>query len=110
MTRVLLAIMALSCSGYALAYRPFDSTDADVAHAGEAEIELGPIQWLRERGKRFLQAPAAIVNIGFSGDRELVVEGRRQVALDREAGEPRSALVDDAISLKQVLRRGVLQE
>jgi len=114
MSRVLhlltIVVVPLTYANIALAYRPFDSTDADVAKAGEAEIELGPVQWLRGGGRRFLQAPAAIANIGFSGDRELVVEGRHQVALDREAGEPRSALVDDAVALKQVLRRGVLQE
>ncbi len=97
-------------AGLALAYRPFDSTDADVARAGEAEIELGPVQWLREGSRRFLQAPALIANIGLSKDRELVIEGRHEVALEREPGEPRSALVDNGVFIKQVLRRGVLQE
>ena len=100
----------LTQAGVALAYRPFDSTDADVAHAGEAEIELGPVQWLHEGSKRFLQAPAVIANIGFSKDRELVIEGRHEIALDREPGEPRSALVDNGAFIKQVLRRGVLQD
>src|SRR5256885_2367450 len=60
MTRVptVLLTILIGYSQASLAYRPFDSTDADVAHAGEVEIELGPAQWLRERGKRFLQAPA----------------------------------------------------
>jgi hypothetical protein len=110
MTRTLLAVMLLSFASAALAYRPFDSTDADVAHAGEMEIELGPLQWLRQGGKRFLQAPALIANVGLSHERELVIEGRHEIALDREPGEPRNALVDDAVSLKQVLRRGVLQD
>jgi hypothetical protein len=100
----------LLLSGPALAYRPFDSTDADVAKAGEVEIELGPLQWLREGGKRFLQAPALIANFGLSHEHELVLEGRHQIAVDREEGEPRSALVDDAISIKHVLRPGVLQD
>src|SRR5512138_1384868 len=94
----------------AFAYRPFDSTDADVAHAGEAEVELGPVHWLKEGPNRFVHAPALIANFGFSGDRELVFEGRHEIALDREPGEPRSALVDNAVSIKRVLRRGVLQE
>jgi len=51
-----------------------------------------------------------IANIGFSKDRELVIEGRHEVALDREPGEPRSALVDNGVFIKQVLRRGVLQD
>src|SRR5438067_12978727 len=105
-----LAVVLFVHASCALAYRPFDSTDADVAHDGEAEIELGPVQWLREGSKRFLQAPAMIANIGFSKDRELVIEGRHEVALDREPGEPRSALVDNGVFIKQVLRRGVLQD
>ena len=107
---LLVMVSMFLAQGTAFAYRPFDSTDADVAHAGEAEIELGPVQWLRQGSKRFLQAPAVIANIGFSKDRELVVEGRREVALDRDPEEPRSALVDDAVSIKHVLRRGALQE
>jgi hypothetical protein len=110
MTRALPAIVMLAYASTALAYRPFDSTDADVAHAGEIEIELGPLQWLREGGKRFLQAPALIANVGLSHDHELVVEGRHEIALDREPGEPRSALVDNGAFIKQVLRRGVLQD
>ncbi len=102
--------VALLAQRDALAYRPFDSTDADVAHAGEVEIELGPLQWLRQGGKRFLQAPALVANVGLSHDHELVVEGRHEIALDRQPGEPRSALVDNGAFIKQVLRRGVLQD
>jgi len=108
--RLWLALALFAHAAGVLAYRPFDATDADVAKAGEAEIEFGALQWLREGGKRFLQVPAVIANFGFSHEHELVIEGRHQVALDREEGEPRSALVDDAISIKQVLRPGVLQD
>src|SRR5438874_1710611 len=110
LVHVAFAVVLATHASLALAYRPFDSTDADVAREGEAEIELGPVQWLREGSKRFLHAPAVIANIGFSKDRELVVEGRHEIALDREPGEPRSALVDNGVFIKQVLRRGVLQE
>ena len=106
----LTAAALLAYAGFAFAYRPFDSTDADVAKAGELEIELGPLQWLRENGKRFLQVPALIANFGLERERELVIEGRHEVALDPEPGEHRSALVDNAVSIKQVLRRGVLQD
>lgn len=105
-----MVVLQLAYAQAALAYRPFDSTDADVAHAGEFELELGPVGGLREGSKRFLVAPAVIANIGFSGDRELVIEGRREVALDRELGEPHSTLVDNGAFIKQVLRRGVLQD
>lgn len=105
-----LALALVFHANAALAYRPFDSTDADVAKTGEAEIEFGPLQWLREGGKRLLHAPALIANFGLAHERELVIEGRHEVALDREPGEPRSALVDDGVFIKQVLRRGVLQD
>jgi len=104
------AVAFLTFAQSALAYRPFDSTDADVARAGEAEIELGPVQWRHEGAQRFLQAPAVVANLGFSKDRELVIEGRHQIARDPEQDESRSSLVDNAVSIKQVLRRGVLQD
>ena len=110
MTAALAGAVLFAYAGFAFAYRPFDSTDADVAKAGELEIELGPVQWLRQNGKRFLQVPAVIANFGLERSRELVIEGRHEVALDPEPDEHRSALVDNAISIKQVLRRGVLQE
>ena len=94
----------------ALAYRPFDSTDADVAGEGEFELELGPVGRLREGSKRLRVAPAVIGNFGLSEHRELVIQGQREVALDREADEPRSSIVDNGIFIKQVLRPGVLQD
>lgn len=103
------ALLALAQTS-AWAYRPFDGTDADVAKPGELEVELGPVGRLREGGRRFLVAPAAVANFGLSGERELVIEGRREVARQAEPGEPHSALVDDGVFIKQVLRNGVLQE
>lgn len=105
-----LCLLLLLAAAPARAYRPFDSTDADVAKDNEVEIELGPVGRLREGRKRFIVAPAAIANIGFSGDRELVIQGQREVALSRDPGEPHTALVDNGIFIKQVLRRGVLQD
>jgi hypothetical protein len=92
------------------AYRPFDSTDADVARSGEFELELGPVGRLDEGSHRFQVAPALVANFGFSRDRELVIQGQRQVAEQAQPGEPHSTLVDDGIFIKQVLRRGVLQD
>lgn len=108
----LLAIAALQLgyAGRAGAYRPFDSTDAGVAKAGEFELELGPVQRFDQGGKRFADAPAVVANIGLAQDHELVIETRREVALDADPGEPRSSLVDSGVSIKQVLRRGVLQD
>ena len=107
---VMVTVLQLACAEFALAYRPFDSTDAEVAKAKETEIELGPVGRLREGQKRLVVLPAVVVNIGLQGDRELVIQGQREVALDRDPGEPHSALVDNGVFIKQVLRRGVLQD
>jgi hypothetical protein len=102
--------LLLACADPALAYRPFDSTDADVARAGEFELELGPAGRLREGSRKLLVAPAVVANFGLQGERELVIQGQREAGLNREPGEPHSTLVDNGVFIKQVLRRGVLQE
>jgi len=102
--------LLLACAEPALAYRPFDSTDADVARAGEFELELGPVGRVREGSRKLVVLPAVVANIGLQGERELVIQGQREVGLDREPGEPRSTLVDNGVFIKQVLQRGVLQE
>lgn len=94
----------------ALALRPYDGTDADVVEPRKYELELGPVGRIREGSKRIRVAPAAILNYGLKEDRELVIEGRREEALDREPGEPRSSIVDNGILIKQVLRKGSMQE
>jgi hypothetical protein len=104
------AVLLLTCAQTAFAYRPFDSTDAAVAGPREFELELGPLGRLREGSKRVRVAPAVIGNFGFSGDRELVVQGQREIALDRDPGEPAASIVDNGIFIKQVLRQGVLQD
>src|SRR6266540_3848914 len=106
---VFLVLCLLLLSGPALALRPYDSTDADVARQGEFELELGPVGRRRESSKRIAVTPAVIGNFGLEGDRELVIQGQREVALDREPGEP-SAIVDNGVFIKQVLRQGALQD
>lgn len=102
--------VALLVAVPAHAYRPFDSTDAAVADAGEFELELGPVGRLHEGERKFRVAPAVVANLGLARDRELVIEGQREVALNGTEGEPRSVLQDNGVFIKQVLRRGVLQE
>jgi hypothetical protein len=94
----------------ALAYRPFDSTDADVATAGEFELELGPLGRVEEGSRRLNVAPAVVANFGLSHEHELVIEGRRQRSLDSQPGENSTAIVDTGVFIKQVLREGVLQD
>ena len=113
MNQTLIALAGLALvfvSGPAFALRPYDSTDADVAKQGEFELELGPVGRRREGSKRIEVVPAVIGNFGLEGDRELVIQGQREVALDREPGEPRSAIVDNGVFIKQVLRKGALQD
>jgi hypothetical protein len=94
----------------ALAYRPFDSTDADVAEPGVFELELGPIGERREDSTRIRVAPAVVANYGLPGERELVLQGQREKVLNPEPGEQSTSIVDTGAFIKQVLREGALQE
>jgi len=91
----------------ALAYRPFDGTDAAVADPGEVEIEFQPAGRLREGAERSLIAPAAVFNYGFAKDWEMVVQG--QLSTPLSSGVP-AALTDAAFLLKHVLKPGSLQD
>ena len=77
----LLALGLLACSNSALAYRPFDGTDAAVAAKGEMEIELQPAGRLRDESGTSLIAPATVINYGLTTDWEAVLEGIGQTPL-----------------------------
>ena len=86
-------------------YRPFVATDAAVADVKEMEIELGYLNWERDKGNTTFIIPHAVLNYGLIHNLELVGE----FAVE----EPRhgsARLVDTALSLKAVLKEGVLQE
>lgn len=103
----LLCLLACPAS----AYRPFDGTDAAVADEREFEIELGPVGRLREGAKRSSVAPAAVINYGLADDREIVLEGKVFRTIGTvEDGDFRTSLADTALSLKQIHRRGSLQD
>src|SRR4051812_26689671 len=91
----------------AFAYRPFQGTDAAVADAKEVEIELQPAGVLKEGSAKSLVAPAAVVNVGLGNQWEAVFEGNGLIPLSPAAP---FAVTDPAISLKHVIREGVLQE
>ena len=61
--------------GEAVAYRPFDGTDAAVADTGDVEIELGPVEYLRAGAERTLLAPDLRINYGFTSGWEASLEG-----------------------------------
>ena len=100
---------ALMCWCYSVqAYRPFDGTDAAVADTGDIEIELGPVEYLREGPDRVLLAPDLRVNYGFTPNWEATIEG--DLAHTLAADVPGTSLIGNIASLKTVLREGTLQE
>ncbi len=92
----------------AQAYRPFDGTDAAVAESGEIEIELGPVEYLREGSQRALFAPDVRINYGFTRGWEAVLEGDLAHGLGADTTGTR--LIGNDALLKGVLREGSLQE
>jgi hypothetical protein len=107
---VLGALCSLWPVHHALAYRPFDSTDADVARAGEVELEIEPLGYLQEGQNRYLVSPATVVNFGVAGEREIVLEGQVREARNSPPDVPATSLVATGLSLKQVLHEGSLQD
>ena len=100
------------CGGWSLpagaapreAYRPFDGTDAAVAETGEMEIELGPVEYLREGAERTLLAPDVRINYGFIPGWEAALEGK--VAHGLTAGIPGTSLVESERSAQRRAARG----
>ena len=100
---VLAALLLWSEQG--AAYRPFESTDADVAAAAELEIELGYFSAERSAGTNTFLVPQAVLNYGLTDSLEIV--GEFEIAKP----EGRSGDVDDVgLFLKSLLREGVLQD
>jgi hypothetical protein len=103
----LVIALSLAWSAPALAYRPFDGTDAAVAAPGEVEIELQPAGRLREGTTTTLVAPATVFNFGLSDGWEAVFEGQGQTSLSPSG--PTSLTAAGAF-LKHVLQPGSLQD
>ena len=107
-----LTSIALIAAGFigsaspALAYRPFDGTDPDVADPGEFEIEASPLSYLHDDSGEVLIGPQLKFNYGIAPRWELVVEGQAE---HPQTGGSHSAVVDNAVFLKTVLREGSLQ-
>jgi hypothetical protein len=103
---VLISGGAICWSCPAVAYRPFDGTDAAVAEPGEVEIELQPAGLLRSGSRNNLTGPEAVINYGFAETWELVVQGEAQT-FPAGAGPTN---VPNAVFLKYVIQPGVLQD
>lgn len=101
------AALACWCCA-AQAYRPFDGTDAAVAETGEVEVELGPVEYLRDGADRTLLAPDLRINFGFMPGWEAALEGK--VAHGLTANIPGASLTESDALLKGVLREGSLQD
>ena len=104
------SVIALSLTAWssgALAYRPFDGTDAAVAAPGEMEIELQPAGPLRDDEGTSLIAPHMVINYGFSEGWEAVFEGIGQTPLSPSSS---TNLTNAGAFLKHVLVPGSLQD
>jgi hypothetical protein len=102
---IIASVLALSMP--ALAYRPFDGTDAAVAEPGEMEIEFQPAGAQRASSQTTLIAPATIINYGFAKNWEAILQGQLETPLT--AGGP-SSLTQAGALLKHVLVPGSLQD
>src|SRR5437868_2572673 len=102
----IIGICLLGWADPALAYRPFDGTDAAVTDLGELEIEFEPAGILRSGSQNTMTGPYAIFNYGFADRWELVVQGQGH-AFPSEAGP---TPVSNGVFLKYVVQPGVLQE
>lgn len=106
MRNSLVLICAMTWSGAALAYRPFDGTDAAVAEFEKVEIELQPAGLQTQGSQKSLIGPAAVFNYGFAEDWEAVVQGNAEVPLSPSGPV---GLQGTGAFLKHVLREGSLQ-
>jgi hypothetical protein len=91
----------------ALAYRPFDGTDAAVADLNEIEIELMPFGWQRDGQQTSLTAPEIVFNYGFAERWEFVAQGQFETPLSPSGPSTFSAT---GAFLKYVVKPGVLQD
>jgi hypothetical protein len=106
-THLFLSLALAGWCSTAFGYRPFEGTDAAVAEPGEIEIELGPLQSLREGPAQTLIAPEVVINYGLAKNWEAVWEG--ELAHDRSELH-RIRLIGNGAFLKGVLREGGLQD
>ena len=97
----MIAVLLVPASAWA--YRPFVSTDAAVADPNEVEIELGYFNLDRTGRQNTISTPHAVLNYGVAKNIELVAEFNLEVSPDVE-------LTDPSVSLKGVLKEGVLQD
>src|SRR6516165_7944990 len=87
------------------AYRPFISTDAAVADPKEVEIELGYFTLERDKDENAFVIPRLVLNYGLFKNWEAVAEFAIRRGPDADLN-----VIDPAVSLKGVVKEGVLQD
>ena len=106
-TAALVSLGALTCGADALAYRPFQGTDAAVADLGELETEFGPAEPMRVGSQRFLTSAETVFNLGIAEGWEAVLQGQTVTLIS--SGPTLTSLIGNEFSLKVIVRDGVLQ-
>jgi hypothetical protein len=106
--RIALAFALWAGPHAALAYRPFDSTDAAIADPGVIEIELGPVAYTDLPGASVTELPVVTVNVGVAAGWETVIDASR--AITRSPHDHDIETVEAALLFKRIVRDGVLQE
>ena len=111
-TLLVATMCALACVAPrpALAFRPFDGTDARVAEPHLFELEMSPLSYARMGSERSLIAPELSLNYGTGSGFEFSLEAASVMLMhpDPEGDSPR--VEGAAFEFKKVLRRGVLQK
>jgi hypothetical protein len=98
----------IACSALpALAYRPFDGTDAAVADVNHIEIELQTFGWQRDDQQKTLIMPGVRFNYTFAERWEFVAQGQLETPLSPSGPSSFSAT---GAFLKYVVKPGVLQD
>ena len=105
----LAALAAVFFCGHALAYRPFDGTDAGVADPGTWQLELGA-SGLRQGSMHSYALPQFTLTYGLTARTEVAVEARMNRARDGTGAPYHDKVQDAAIVAKHLLREGSLQE
>ena len=105
---ILAPVLVAAWTQGALAYRPFDGTDAAVAEPGVIELELGPVQYFELGSAPVLFSPDVVFNYGIGERWEFVLQGRLAHELLPDSQGPN--LVGNGVFLKGVLREGSLQD
>lgn len=100
-------VFSLVATTDTFAYRPFESTDADVAARGEWEVELGAFRFSHDEENELI-TPSVRINYGFARHWEIVMESDLQIY--KKGGARNVEIRDPAVFLKGILREGVLQK